>query len=163
MSRGRQKVSFEGLLQENVLGTFKIIRGFADLYDLAEVSVTMPYQGGKNGQGTGYQRQLDEQHVEEIKRFLSKGRYRFFLEIVLSLRSKGSNDPVVSYAKGIKDSRHTCVRSTLLTGVTKTKGLPRFPRRNLHLTERSTKQDRSTYLKGDTWFKYKVFLRKNYS
>jgi|GEM_PF-2529775 len=26
MSRGRQKISFEGLLQENVLGTFKVIR-----------------------------------------------------------------------------------------------------------------------------------------
>jgi len=78
MSRGRQKISFEGLLQENVLGTFKIIRGFADLRDLAEVSVAMQYQGAKNGSGTGYQRQLDEQHVEDIKRFLSKGRYRFF-------------------------------------------------------------------------------------
>jgi len=99
VSRGRQKVSFEGLLQENVLGTFKIIRGFADLRDLAEVSVTMPYQGGKNGQGTGYQRKLDEQHVEDIKRFLSKGRYRFFPEIVLSLRSKGANDPVAPYGK----------------------------------------------------------------
>jgi hypothetical protein len=99
MSRGRQKISFDGLLQENVLGTFKIIRGFADLRDLAEVSVAMPYQGSKNGQGTGYQRQRDEQHVEDIKRFLSKGRYRFFPEIVLSLRSKGTNDPVVTYAK----------------------------------------------------------------
>jgi len=91
MSRGRQKVSFEGLLQENVLGTFKIIRGFADLRDLAEVSMAMPYQGGRTGEGTGYQRQLDVQHVEDIKRFLSKGRYRFFPEIVLSLRSTGAN------------------------------------------------------------------------
>ncbi len=99
MSRGRQKISFQGLLQVNVLGTFKIIRGFADLRDLAEVSVAMPYQGGKDGSGTGYQRQLDEQHVEDIKRFLSKGRYRFFPEIVLGLRSKGASDPVVSYAK----------------------------------------------------------------
>ena len=79
MSRGRQKVSFEGLLQENVLGTFKIIRGFADLRDLADVSVAMPYQGSKDGEGTGYQRQHDEQHVEDIKRFLSRGRYRFLL------------------------------------------------------------------------------------
>lgn len=99
MSRGRQMVSFEGLLQENVLGTFKVIRGFADLRDLAEVSVAIPYQGSKNGQGTGYQRQLDAQHVEDIKRFLSKGRYRFFPEIVLSLRSKGAADPIVTYAK----------------------------------------------------------------
>ena len=67
---------------------FTVIRGFAELRDLAEVSVAMPYQGAMNGQGTGYQRQLDEQHVEDIKRFLNKGRYRFFPEIVLSLRSK---------------------------------------------------------------------------
>lgn len=99
MSRGRQKVSFEGLLQENVLGTFRIIRGFADLRDLAQVSVAMPYQGSKTGEGSGYQRQLDEQHVEEIKRFLSRGRFRFFPEIVLSLRSKGATDPIVTYAK----------------------------------------------------------------
>ena len=99
MSRGRQKVSFEGLLQENVLGTFKIIRGFADLRDLAEVFVAMPYQGGRTGEGTGYQRQLDVQHVEDIKRFLSKGRYRFCPEIVLSLRSSGAADPIVTYTK----------------------------------------------------------------
>jgi nucleoside 2-deoxyribosyltransferase len=99
MSRGRQYVSFEGLLQENVLGTFKIIRGFADLRDLVAVSVAIPYQGSGTGHGSGYQRQHDEQHVEDIKRFLSRGRYRFFPEIVLSLRSQGATDPVVSYAK----------------------------------------------------------------
>ncbi len=33
MSKGRQKVSFEGLLQRNVLGTFTVIRDFADLHD----------------------------------------------------------------------------------------------------------------------------------
>lgn len=99
MSRGRQKIWFEGLLQENVLGTFKIIRGFADLRDLAEVSIAMKYQNSNNGHGSGYQRELDEQHVEDIKRFLSKGRYRFLPEIVLSLRSKGAADQIVSYAK----------------------------------------------------------------
>jgi hypothetical protein len=99
MSRGRQKISFEGLMQENVLGTFTVIRGFADLRDLTEVSLAMPYQGACIGQGTGYQRQLDEQHVEDIKRFLRKGRYRFSPEIVLSLRSKGASDTIVFYAK----------------------------------------------------------------
>lgn len=99
MSRGRQKIAFEGLMQENVLGTFTVIRGFADLRDLNEVSVAMPYQSTCIGQGTGYQRQLDEQHVEDIKRFLKKGRYRFFPEIVLSLRSKGKTDPIVTYSK----------------------------------------------------------------
>lgn len=99
MSRGRQKVSFEGLLQENVLGTFKVIRGFADMRDLADVSVAVSYHWVKNGPGSGYQRQVDEEHVEDIKRFLSKGRYRFFPEIVLGLRSKGAADPIVAYAK----------------------------------------------------------------
>jgi len=99
MSRGRQKISFEGLLQDNVLGIFEIIRGFADLRDLAEVSVAMQYQGSKGDQERGYQRELDEQHVEDFKRFLSRGRYRCFPEIVLSLRSNGATDPIVAYTK----------------------------------------------------------------
>jgi nucleoside 2-deoxyribosyltransferase len=99
MSRERRKVTFEGLLQQNVLGTFKIIRGFADLGDLALVSTAMPYQGAKEGKEIGYQRQLDEQHVDDIKRFLSRGRFRFFPEIVLGLRSKGASDPIVTYTK----------------------------------------------------------------
>ena len=45
MIRGRRRIEFEGLLQKNVLGTFDVIRGFADLRDLAEVSVAMPYEG----------------------------------------------------------------------------------------------------------------------
>ncbi|MBM4163291.1 MAG: hypothetical protein FJ222_02460 [Lentisphaerae bacterium] len=96
MSRGRQKVSFEGLLQENVLGSFKVIRGFADLGDLAEVSVPL-YHDFKVRDG--YQRQPTEPHIEAIKSFLKKGRYRFFPEIVLGLWSKGSDDPIVSYRK----------------------------------------------------------------
>lgn len=100
MSRGRQKVWFEGLLQENVLGTFKVIRGFADLGDLAEVSVAKFYQEIKDSTGTGYQRKVDDQHVEDIKNFLGKStRYRFFPEIVLSLWSNGAGDPIVSYFK----------------------------------------------------------------
>ena len=42
MSRGRQDIEFEGLFSESVLGIFRIIRGFADLRDLAAVSV--PYK-----------------------------------------------------------------------------------------------------------------------
>ena len=99
MSRGRQKIEFEGLLQQNTLGTFSVIRGFADLRELAEVSVALPYEGSGFGSGTGYQREIDEAHVEEIKRFLRRGRYRFFPEIILSLRSQGENDPIVSFQK----------------------------------------------------------------
>src|SRR5262245_6409602 len=99
MSRGRQRVEFEGLLQPNVLGTFPVIRGFADLRDLDAVSVAIPYEGSGLGYGTGYQRTLDEAHVEGIKRFLQRGRYRFFPEIILSLRSKGEDDPIVPFRK----------------------------------------------------------------
>ena len=35
MSRGRQYIQFEGYFAENVLGIFRVIRGFADLRDLA--------------------------------------------------------------------------------------------------------------------------------
>jgi hypothetical protein len=86
-------------MQDNVLGTFRIIRGFADLRDLVSVSKAIPYQALGLGQGTGYQRSVNIQHVDDIKRFLSRGRYRFFPEIVLSLRSKGANDPIASYSK----------------------------------------------------------------
>jgi len=99
MSRGRQKIEFEGLLQQNVLGTFSVIRGFADLRDLATVSVAMPYEGGSSGEDGGYQRSLDEMHVERIQRFLREGRYRFFPEIILSLRSKGEDDPIAPFWK----------------------------------------------------------------
>ena len=39
MSRSRQYIQFEGYFAENVLGIFRVIRGFADLRDLAAVSV----------------------------------------------------------------------------------------------------------------------------
>jgi len=99
MSRGRQRIEFEGLLQQNVLGTFSVIRGFADLRDLAAVSVAIPYEGSGLGDSKGYQRALDEAHVEGLKRFLQRGRYRFFPEIILSLRSKGEDDPIVPFRK----------------------------------------------------------------
>jgi len=99
MSQRRQRIEFEGLLQQNVLGTFSVIRGFADLRDLAAVSVAIPYEGSGLGDGKGYQRALDEAHVEGIKRFLQRGRYRFFPEIILSLRSKGEEDSIVPFRK----------------------------------------------------------------
>ena len=37
MSRGRQYVEFVGLFSESVLSIFRIIRGFAELRDLAAV------------------------------------------------------------------------------------------------------------------------------
>lgn len=42
MPRASQTIEFEGYFAEGVLGIFKITRGFADLRDLAAVSV--PYE-----------------------------------------------------------------------------------------------------------------------
>ena len=110
MSPARRKIQFDGLLQENVLGTFNVIRGFADLRDLAEVSVAMPYEGSGLDDGHGYQRTVDESHIEDIKRFLQRGRYRFFPEIILSLRSTGVGDAMASYRKRRKSQSDKAYR-----------------------------------------------------
>ena len=72
MSRGRQNIEFEGLFSENVLGIFRIIRGFADLRDLAAISV--PYElsdAAEPGQVIGHQRRLNEKHAMDIKNTFS--------------------------------------------------------------------------------------------
>lgn len=87
MPRGRQYIEFEGLFSESVLGIFRIIRGFADLRDLAAVSV--PYQMAEldaQGQVVGHQRQLDTKHAEDIKSYLEKSDNRFLPEIIISVR-----------------------------------------------------------------------------
>ena len=61
MSRGRQYIELEGLFSENVLGIFRVIRGFADLGDLAAVSV--PYRMEDGGQGF---RVVDHQGLESV-------------------------------------------------------------------------------------------------
>ncbi len=88
MSRGRQYIQFEGYFAESVLGIFRIIRGFADLQDLAAVSV--PYE--MTGHATqprrvaGHQRELNEKHAQDIKTYLEQSDNRFIPEVVLSAR-----------------------------------------------------------------------------
>lgn len=87
MSRGRQFIEFEGLFSESVLGIFRIIRGFADLRDLAAVSV--PYKMENGGQGfqvVGHQRVESAKHAEEIKNYLEQSENRFLPEVILSVR-----------------------------------------------------------------------------
>ena len=43
MADSPRYIKFEGQFESNVLGTSRIIRGFANLKDLAEISV--PYSG----------------------------------------------------------------------------------------------------------------------
>lgn len=88
MPRRSRYIEFEGLFSESVLGIFRIIRGFADLRDLAEVSV--PYtmtNGAPSGQVVGHQRELDSKHAEDIKKYLENSENRFIPEIILSVRA----------------------------------------------------------------------------
>lgn len=88
MSRGRQYIEFEGLFSESVLGIFRIIRGFADLRDLAAVSV--PYKmedGEQHFRVVGHQRVESAKHAEEIKNYLEQSENRFLPEVILSVRA----------------------------------------------------------------------------
>ena len=88
MSAGRQYIEFEGLFSESVLGIFRIIRGFADLRDLAAVSVPYKMENGEQGfRVVGHQRLESAKHAEEIKNYLEHSENRFLPEVILSVRS----------------------------------------------------------------------------
>lgn len=88
MSRGKQYIEFEGLFAEGVLGIFRIIRGYADLRDLAAVSVPYKMEAGPAGAGVvGHQRPESEKHAEDIKKYLEQSESRFLPEVILSVRS----------------------------------------------------------------------------
>ncbi|MBC8433780.1 MAG: hypothetical protein H8D96_17865 [Desulfobacterales bacterium] len=92
MSRVSQIIEFEGYFAEGVLGIFKIIRGFADLRDLADVSV--PYElsdGPEAGRVVGYQRKLNEKHALDIKKYLEQSDNRLIPEVILSVRGAFNN------------------------------------------------------------------------
>ena len=88
MARGKQYIEFEGLFAEGVLGIFRIIRGYADLRDLAAVSVPYKMEAGPAGAGVvGHQRPESEKHAEDIKKYLEQSESRFLPEVILSVRS----------------------------------------------------------------------------
>jgi hypothetical protein len=88
MSRGRQYIEFEGLFSESVLGIFRMIRGFADLRDLAAVSVPYKMEDGEQGfRVVGHQRVESAKHAEEIKNYLEQSENRFLPEVILSVRA----------------------------------------------------------------------------
>lgn len=88
MPRVAKYVTIEGDFANSVLGTFRIIRGFATLQDLATISAPFPmHAGAGDGQQlSGHQRSIDSAHAESIKRYLQNGRPRFIPEIILSIR-----------------------------------------------------------------------------
>lgn len=88
MHRGGQYIELEGLFSESVLGIFRIIRGFADLRDLAEISVPYRMQNGEQGfRVIGHQRIESDRHAEDIKKYLEQSENRFLPEVILSLRA----------------------------------------------------------------------------
>lgn len=88
MSRGKQYIEFEGLFAEGVLGIFRIIRGYADLRDLAAVSIPYKMEAGPDGTPVvGHQRPESERHAEDIKKYLEQSESRFLPEVILSVRS----------------------------------------------------------------------------
>ena len=87
MARSRQFLEFEGLYSESVLGIFRIIRGFADLRNLAAVSVPYRMEDGEQGfRVVGHQRMESVKHAEEIKNYLEQSENRFLPEVILSVR-----------------------------------------------------------------------------
>ena len=103
MSRGRQYIEFEGLFSVGVLGIFNIIRGFADLRDLAAVSV--PYQmtnDDQTNQVAGHQRELDPKHAKDIKNYLEQSDNRFIPEVILSVRCEAEPIQIENKTVGVE-------------------------------------------------------------
>ena len=87
MSRSNKYIKFEGIFASGVLGIFRVIRGFADLRDLAAVSVPFKMTLGNEPERVfGHQRELDERHAKDIKTYLERSDNRFIPEVILSIR-----------------------------------------------------------------------------
>lgn len=76
-----------GTFAADALGFFPLVRGYADLRVLAEVSVPVPMaMNAEAGHITGQQRAINDSHVAGIVKYLQNGTARFLPEIVLSVR-----------------------------------------------------------------------------
>jgi hypothetical protein len=105
MSRGRQYIQFEGYFARGVLGTFNVIRGFADLRDLAAIST--PYEMGEtdeDGRVVGHQRQINEKHSNDIKKYLEGSDNRFIPEVILALRCELDEIEIENTVVGVENS-----------------------------------------------------------
>ena len=110
MPPASQTIEFEGYFAEGVLGIFKIIRGFADLRDLAAVSV--PYElsdGAELGRVVGHQRQLNEKHALDIKKYLEQSDNRLIPEVILSVRSMFNNATDQERVIGVESEEGTLI------------------------------------------------------
>lgn len=91
MAATSRYLTFEGQYEGSVLGTFRIIRGFAELQTLAEISVPFDMEESEAGDDAlviGQQRKIDPEHAERIKNYLQNGDQRFLPEVILSVRAE---------------------------------------------------------------------------
>jgi len=105
MPRGPQYIEIEGLFSESVLGIFRIIRGFADLRDLAAISV--PYEMGDGQQPNlvvGHQRELNPKHALDIKKYLEQSDNRFIPEVILAVRCEVIAIQIEAETVGVTDT-----------------------------------------------------------
>ena len=101
MPNGDRHIEIEGLFAEGVLGIFRVIRGYADLRELAEVSVPYTMDAGDAGaRVAGHQRDASTKHAEDIRHYLERSENRFLPEVILSVRvpvnlvvARGEIDP----------------------------------------------------------------------
>jgi len=71
------KITLKGLYSEQVLGIFKVLRGYANLKDLAKISQPFNFESGATHQG--YQREIDIQHAQEIKKYFESAKGNKFI------------------------------------------------------------------------------------
>ena len=133
MPNSDRYIEIEGLFAEGVLGIFRVIRGYADLRELAEVSV--PYTMDADPlepRVAGHQREVSAKHAEDIRLYLERSENRFLPEVILSVRV-----PVnLVTARGEIDRDELGLGETV-QGVTSVgKGLVRISRRFSRATAR---------------------------
>jgi hypothetical protein len=84
----RDYVELEGMFADRVLGIFRVIRGFADLRDLAAISTSFRMNpSAEDGRVAGHQRAETEQHAADIKNYLENSDSRFLPEVILAVRT----------------------------------------------------------------------------
>ncbi len=80
-------ITLNGLVSE-ILGGYICLRGFAKISDLSNIS-----------QVEDYQRDIIQEHLEDLRNFYEKGKYLFFPEIIL-----GCNLPDYKYSGNLREN-----------------------------------------------------------
>ncbi len=72
MPRPAKYITIEGQFANGVLGTFRILRGFATLQDLAAISASFPMNltPAADQVLAGHQRAIDPAHANAVKRYM---------------------------------------------------------------------------------------------